>query len=77
MKVISASEANRQFSKLLRDVSHGATITVVSRGQAVANIVPAKTGTAQRNAARNKLVERLRGQKAAGKRMWSRNELYD
>jgi antitoxin (DNA-binding transcriptional repressor) of toxin-antitoxin stability system len=35
MKVISASEANRQFSKLLRDVSHGATITVVSRGQAV------------------------------------------
>ena len=32
MKSISAAEANRRFSALLRDVAAGQTITVLSRG---------------------------------------------
>lgn len=77
MKVMTASEANRQFSKVLRDVSHGTSITVVSRGKAVATIAPAKTRSPHREAAKKKLIERLRGQKASGERTWSRSELYD
>jgi prevent-host-death family protein len=33
---VSAAEANRRFSKLLRDVQDGATITITSRGKPVA-----------------------------------------
>jgi prevent-host-death family protein len=33
---VSAAEANRNFSKLLRDVQDGATITITSRGKPVA-----------------------------------------
>lgn len=77
MKVITASEANRQFSRVLRDVSHGETITVHSRGKAVATIAPVKTGSSHREAAKRKLLERLGRQKASGGRTWSRSELYD
>ncbi|MGJ3629440.1 type II toxin-antitoxin system Phd/YefM family antitoxin [Sphingomonas sp. MMS24-JH45] len=37
---ISASEANQHFSQLLRDVAGGDRVTVVSRGRAVARMVP-------------------------------------
>lgn len=38
MKSISAAEANRHFSSVLREVSRGAQITVTSRGKPVATI---------------------------------------
>ncbi len=76
-KVITASEANRQFSKVLREVSHGRSITIVSRGKAVATIAPAKTAAPHREAAKQNLLERLRRQKPSGERTWSRAELYD
>ena len=41
MHTISAAEANRQFSSLLRQVSQGETITVLSHGRPVATISPA------------------------------------
>lgn len=37
---ISASEANQRFSELLRDVAGGDRFTVMSRGRAVARMVP-------------------------------------
>lgn len=76
-KVITASEANRQFSKVLREVSHGRSITVVSRGKAVASIAPVEAAAPHREAAKRKLLERLRRQKPSGGRAWSRAELYD
>ena len=59
---ISAAEANRQFSSLLRQVSQGETITVLSHGRPVATISPAteagESGHDRANA-RARLLARL------------------
>jgi len=77
MKTVTASDANRQFSSILREVSHGEVITVTSRGRPVAMVTPARVGGDRREAARQRLLERLRQQKATGARGWSRDELYE
>ncbi len=77
MKTVTASDANRQFSSILRDVSRGEVITVTSRGRPVAMITPAPVGGHRREAARQRLLERLRQQKTTGARDWSRDELYE
>ena len=77
MKTVTASDANRQFSSVLREVAHGEIITVVSRGKPVATISPAKAADAQRNAAKTTLLKRLNSQKITGARNWSRDELYE
>jgi prevent-host-death family protein len=78
MKSISAADANRQFSSLLREVSRGARITVTSRGKPVATIAAAdNAGDRERVAAKRALLARLRAIPASGGRNWSRDELYD
>lgn len=77
MKTVTASDANRQFSSILREVSHGEVITVTSRGRPVARITPAPGAGRGREVARQRLLERLRQQKATGARGWSRDELYE
>lgn len=77
MKTISAADANRQFSRVLRDVSQGDAFTVVSRGRPVATIGPATVADVQRRTARNALLERLQTQAITGSRNWTRDELYD
>jgi len=76
MKTISAAEANRQFSSVLREVSQGDVFTVVSRGRPVATIAPASVADAQRRNARSVLLARLHSQTIAGARNWKRDELY-
>ena len=39
-RAITASEANQRFSEMLRDVAGGETFTVMSRGRAVARVLP-------------------------------------
>jgi len=77
MKTISAADANRHFSRVLREVSQGEQITVVSRGRPVATIAPVPGPAAERRSARRLLLERLRNQPVAGARRWTRDELYD
>lgn len=77
MKTISASDANRHFSHLLRDVVAGEEVTVVSRGKPVATISPAQTKRTERESARLDLLERLQRQSASGSRNWTRDELYE
>lgn len=77
MKTVTASDANRQFSSILRDVSRGEVITVTSRGRPVAMITPAPVGGHRHEAARQRLLERLCQQKTTGARNWSRDELYE
>jgi prevent-host-death family protein len=77
MKTVSASDANRNFSALLREVSRGEVVTVVSRGKPVATIAPAGGVSGDREAARARLARRLRHQQPSGTRGWSRDELYD
>ena len=77
MRTVSASDANRQFSSLLREVSQGGVITVVSRGKPAAVIGPPNSADSRRAIAKHNLLERLRRQKASGKRNWTRADLYD
>ncbi len=77
MKSIKASEANRNFSKMLRVVSQGESYIIVSRGRAVATIHPAGPETAQRRRAKSALLERLNNQSVTGDRQWTRKELYE
>jgi prevent-host-death family protein len=76
MKTISAGDANRHFSSVLRDVATGEVVTVLSRGKPVATISPVRSGAGEREAAKLGLLSRLRRQKASGARNWTRDELY-
>ncbi|HEX4295817.1 MAG TPA: type II toxin-antitoxin system prevent-host-death family antitoxin [Rhizomicrobium sp.] len=82
-KTISAAEANRQFSRVLREVrEERASYTVTSHGEPVARIVPANpVRTAEEKSRRDEewkqLLERLRTQPALNLGKWSRDEAYD
>ena len=75
-KAISAAEANRKFSQVLREVREGRSFVVTSHGRPVARIAPVE---AQHDAdrAREALLKRLRSQKAIDIGPWTRDELYD
>ena len=77
MKTVTASDANRQFSSVLREVAHGEIITVTSRGKPVATISPAKVANAQRSVAKMTLLKRLSKQATTGTRNWKRDDLYE
>ena len=77
MKTISAADANRHFSSLLRNVATGEVVTVLSRGKPVATIAPARSVRGEREAAKRNLLGRLRQQEPSGARNWTRNELYE
>jgi prevent-host-death family protein len=80
-RTITATEANRAFSKLLAEVADGHTVTITSHGTPVAKLSPAveaATGMSQEAwAARRAFVEDLRSQPFKIIEPWTRNELYD
>lgn len=77
MKTVTAADANRRFSSVLREVSQGEVLTIVSRGKPVATISPFKTNSLNRQIAKKSLITRLRKMNKSGSRNWTRNELYD
>ncbi|CAK6686706.1 type II toxin-antitoxin system prevent-host-death family antitoxin [Synechococcus sp. CBW1107] len=75
---VNTVEANRSFSKLLRRVAQGESITVLSHGRPVATLSPAQEQDQQRHASRTALLKRLSMQPATDQqRTWTRDELYD
>jgi prevent-host-death family protein len=75
---ISAADANRNFSKLLRDVRDGGSYVITSHGKPVAKLVAVEARDHVRAAAKRVLLERLRTQHATppiGR--WTRDELYE
>jgi prevent-host-death family protein len=74
---ISAAEANRQFSDVLRRVKKGRTFVVTSHGRPVARIVPIEERTVESGGSRSLLLQRLRGQRPVQTRRWTRDELYE
>ncbi len=77
-KIITASEANRQFSKVLREVRRGKSVTVTSHGEPVAKVVPIDhSDAAAKEKAWRALLKRLRQQPAMNAEPWTRDELYD
>jgi prevent-host-death family protein len=77
MKTVTAADANRQFSRVLREVAQGEVFTVVSRGKPVATIGPAHKTEATRHTPKETLMARLRSQSVTGARTWTRDELYE
>jgi prevent-host-death family protein len=78
MKMITATEANRDFSKLLEQVADGEAIGITKHGKMVATINPVRDFDAEeaRAAVREHLAE-LRKQPPLGIERGKRDELYD
>ncbi len=76
-KAVSAADANRRFSELLRSVKKGRSVMVTSHGRPVARITPAAEDERRLKAARATLFARLKKQRAGKSGRWTREELYD
>ena len=77
METISAADANRRFSELLRAVKTGRTIVVTSHGRPVAKIVPIGDDEHTTERTRSALFARLRTERVVNVGRWKRDELYD
>ncbi|MGB7134573.1 MAG: type II toxin-antitoxin system prevent-host-death family antitoxin [Acidobacteriaceae bacterium] len=76
-KEISATDANRTFSYLLRGVRQGRSYVVTSHGQPIAKLSPVGEAGRTMVDARKALLMRLRGQTAGRAGRWTREELYE
>jgi len=80
-KRVSAANANRKFSELLRGVRKGKTYIVTSHGRAVAKLSPSESSDRGIAEAHAILLARLKSQSAAkgakARRRWTRVELYE
>jgi prevent-host-death family protein len=77
MKTVTAAQANRQFSSVLREVAQGQSVLVTSRGKPVATIAPAPVGQRKStSAAKRRLLAHLRTVQPSGTRGWVREDLY-
>ncbi len=74
---IQAAEANRSFSRLLREVREGRSYVITSHGRAVARIDPVRTERVHAEQAHARLMARLRSQPAIDAGSWTREELYE
>lgn len=77
-KAISAAEANRHFSQILRSVREGDSYVVTAHGKPVARITPADDP--ERNSAteaRRHLLSRLAAEPVVDIGRWTRDELYE
>ena len=76
-KAVSAADANRQFSELLRTVKQGRSVVVTSHGKPVARITPVVEDDRAAAGARSALFARLRRERVVKVGRWTRDELYD
>ncbi|MCF1467543.1 type II toxin-antitoxin system prevent-host-death family antitoxin [Agrobacterium vitis] len=76
-EAVSAADANRRFSVILRGVREGNSYVVTSHGKPVARILPADTHEETTSGARSALLSRLAKQPVVEAGRWSRDELYE
>lgn len=80
---VTAAEANRSFSKLLRAAREGKRVTITSHGQPVAELGPVGGGKddeaeqARLRAAQEALEARWATQEPVVVGPWTRDELYE
>ena len=74
-RAISASEANQQFSRVLREVADGESYVVTSRGKPVARIVPIEVN--DKAGKFTALVEEWSKKPIRYSGPWTRQDLYD
>jgi prevent-host-death family protein len=76
-KSISATDANRKFSRLLDGVRKGRSYIVTSHGRPIAKISPVNAPEKAPIVARKALLARLRRQTVTRAGRWKRDELYE
>ena len=76
-KAVSAADANRRFSELLRTVKKGRSVIVTSHGKPVAKIAPIAEDERAAAGARSVLFARLRSERVVHAGRWTRDELYE
>jgi len=78
MKMFTATEANRDFSKLLERVTEGEAIGITKRGQLVATLNPATPAKNDVEAFKRMHLAQLRARTPIpGLRRGTREELYE
>ena len=75
-KPISAAEANRKFSEVLRGVREGQSYIVTAHGKPVARISPPQRGGHSRKS-REAFIRWLEAQPVRNIGRWTRDELYE
>jgi len=76
-EAVSAADANRKFSLILRGVREGHSYVVTSHGRPVARIVPAANRDKAVSGARAALLSRLERRPVVTTGRWTRDELYE
>jgi prevent-host-death family protein len=76
-EAVSAADANRRFSLLLRGVREGRSYIVTSHGKPIARLIPASKHDEAAKRARATLLKRLETQPVINAPRWTRDELYD
>lgn len=76
-EAVSAADANRKFSLLLRRVREGRSYVVTSHGKPVARLVPAGRHDSMVRKTRATLLSRLAKQSVVDSGRWTRDELYE
>ncbi len=79
---VTATDANRNFSRLLRSVKHGARVTITSHGEPVAVICALENAISDEvKARRARALERIAARRGLMPKepigRWTRDELYD
>jgi len=80
---VGAREANRSFSKILREAENGKTVTITRNGRPVARLVPAPPlavhprSEEQRKAALERLMKLLEKGHPLGGKGFTRDEMHE
>ena len=74
---VTAADANRDFSKLLRAVRDGDSFVITSHGKPIAKIIPFTTEDRVRAAAKKRLMAHLRAQPIRNVGPFTRDEFYE
>jgi prevent-host-death family protein len=86
MTTVGAREANRSFSKILREAESGKTVTITRNGRPVARLVPAPVVVPaavesmteeERNKAHKELMDLLEKGFDLGGRGFTRDEMHE
>lgn len=76
-EAVTAAEANRRFSELLRGVREGGSFVITSHGRPVARILPFDRDARSSSGARRALFARLASERVVDAGRWTRESLYE
>lgn len=77
--IVTAAEANRSFSKLLRAAQQGTSVTITSHGKPAAKLVPIEDNAEweRRHQALKEMQARWAAREPITIGPWTRDDLYD